>query len=131
MRDYRAFMKRYRPDGDPTDLENAYAYTSAQLMVHILEQCGDDLTRENLMRQALGIKDLELPLLLPGIRINTSQTRRAPIDQFQIARFDGQHWTAVGGSRRRVIGGCLPGPGQTADKSHPARVGAISSRVGK
>ncbi len=97
MRDYRAFMKRYRPDGDPTDLENAYAYTSAQLMVHILEQCGDDLTRENLLRQALGIKDLELPLLLPGIRMNTSQTRRAPIDQFQIARFDGQHWTAVGG----------------------------------
>ncbi len=97
MRDYRAFMKRYRPDGDPTDLENAYAYTSAQLMVHILEQCGDDLTRENLMRQALGIKDLELPLLLPGIRLNTSQTRRAPIDQFQIARFDGQHWVAVGG----------------------------------
>ncbi len=97
MREYLAFMKRYRPDGDPTDLENAYAYTSAQLMVQILEQCGDELTRENLMRQALAIKDLELPLLLPGIRMNTSQTRRAPIDQFQIARFDGQHWVAVGG----------------------------------
>jgi ABC-type branched-subunit amino acid transport system substrate-binding protein len=97
MRDYRAFMKRYRPDGDPTDFENAYAYTSAQLMAYVLAQCGDDLTRENLMRQALSIKDLDLPLLLPGVRLNTSQTRRAPIDQFQVVRFDGQHWVAVGG----------------------------------
>lgn len=97
MREYRAFMKRYRPDGDPTDMENVYAYTAAQLMVHVLEQCGDDLTRENLMRQVLGIKDLELPLLLPGIKMNTSATRRAPIDQFQVVRFDGQRWVAVGG----------------------------------
>ncbi len=97
MREYRAFMKRYRPDGDATDFENAYAYTAAQLMVHVLEQCGDDLTRENLMRQALGIKDLELPLLLPGIKMNTSVSRRAPIDQFQVVRFDGQRWVAVGG----------------------------------
>ena len=66
-------------------------------MVHVLRQCGEDLTRENLLRQALGIKDLDLPLLLPGIRLNTSQTRRAPIDQFQVVRFDGQHWAPVGG----------------------------------
>ena len=97
MRDYLAFMKRYRPEGDPTDLENVFAYTAAQLMTYLLEQCGDDLTRENLMRRALSIKDLELPLLPPGIKLNTSQTRRAPIDQFQIARFDGVHWVAVGG----------------------------------
>ncbi len=97
MREYRAFMQRYRPDADASDFENAYAYTSAQLMVYVLGQCGDDLTRENLLRQALGIKDLDLPLLLPGIRLNTSQTRRAPIDQFQVVRFDGQHWAPVGG----------------------------------
>jgi ABC-type branched-subunit amino acid transport system substrate-binding protein len=97
MREYLAFMQRYRADADPTDLENEFAYTAAQLMTHVLEQCGDDLTRENLMRRALAIKDLELPLLLPGIRLNTSQTRRAPIDQFQIARFDGQHWVPISG----------------------------------
>jgi branched-chain amino acid transport system substrate-binding protein len=90
-------MQRYRPDADASDFENAYAYTSAQLMVHVLEQCGDDLTRENLLRQALAIKDLDLPLLLPGIRLNTSQPRRTPIDQFQVVRFDGQHWAPVGG----------------------------------
>jgi branched-chain amino acid transport system substrate-binding protein len=97
MREYRAFMKQYRPNGDATDFDNAYAYTAAQLMVHVLKQCGDDLLRENLMRQALSIKDLELPLLLPGVKMNTSLTRRAPIDQFQVVRFDNQHWVAVGG----------------------------------
>jgi len=97
MLEYRAFMKRYRPDGDPTDMENVYAYTAAQLMVRVLEQCGDNLTRDNLLRQALGIKNWEFPLLLPGIKMNTSVTRRAPIDQFQVVRFDGQRWVAVGG----------------------------------
>jgi branched-chain amino acid transport system substrate-binding protein len=97
MREYRAFMKQYRPGGDPSDLDNAYAYTAAQLMVHVLRQCGDDLTRENLLRQALSVKNPDLPLLLPGIRMNTSPTRRAPIDQFQVVRFDGEHWVAVGG----------------------------------
>lgn len=97
MQEYKAFMERYRPDGDPADLDNVYGYTAAQLMVRVLKQCGDDLTRENLLRQALSIKNWEFPLLLPGIRINTSATRRAPLDQFQIVRFDGQRWVAVGG----------------------------------
>jgi len=97
MRDYRTFMKQYRTDGDPLDFDNAYAYTASQLMAHVLKQCGDDLMREGLMRQALSIKDLELPLLLPGIKMNTSPARRAPIDQFQVVRFDGQHWIVVGG----------------------------------
>ena len=90
-------MKQYRPDGDPTDFDAGFAYTADQLMVHVLKQCGADLTRENLMRQALSVKDLNLPLLLPGIKMNTSQTRRAPIDQFQVVRFNGQHWIPVGG----------------------------------
>ncbi len=97
MQEYRAFMKQYRPDGDPTDFDAAFAYTADQLMVHVLKQCGADLTRENLMRQALNVKDLTLPLLLPGVKMNTSQSRRAPIDQFQIVRFNGQHWIPVGG----------------------------------
>jgi branched-chain amino acid transport system substrate-binding protein len=100
MQEYRAFMKRFRPDGDAADFDAAFAYTADQLILHVLKRCGADLTRENLMLQALSVKDLSLPLLLPGIKLNTSQTRRAPIDQFQISRFNGRHWEAVG----RVIG---------------------------
>lgn len=97
MREYKAFMKVHRPNADPNDFDSAYAYTTSQLLVHVMKQCGNDLTRENVMKQALRIRNLELPLLLPGMRMNTSDTRRAPIDQFQIVRYDGQRWQAVGG----------------------------------
>jgi branched-chain amino acid transport system substrate-binding protein len=62
----------------------------------VLEQCGSDLSRENIMRQAARIKDLELAMLLPGIRINTSPTDFAPIEQAQLARFDGDRWVVFG-----------------------------------
>lgn len=96
MTEWRAFMKKYYPDGDLMDWYNVYAYAVAQTLVHVLKQCGDTLTRENLMRQAASIKDLELPLLLPGIKINTSPTDYRVIRQVQLQRFDGKQWVRFG-----------------------------------
>jgi branched-chain amino acid transport system substrate-binding protein len=64
-------------------------------MVHVLERCGNDLTRENVMRQATNLKDLELPMLLPGIKINTSPTDYLPIEQTHMVRFDGTRWVPL------------------------------------
>jgi branched-chain amino acid transport system substrate-binding protein len=89
-------MKKYYPEGALDDQFNAYGYNVAVLMAHVLKQCGNDLSRENIMRQAASIKDLELPLLLPGIRINTSPTDFAPIEQEQLAKFDGERWVLFG-----------------------------------
>ena len=96
IKEYLAIMKRYYPDGDLDDWSNVGGFTTAQLLVHVLKQCGDDLTRENVMRQAASIQDLELPLLLPGIRVNTSKTDYLPVDQIQLIRFDGKRWVRVG-----------------------------------
>jgi len=96
MVEWRAFMKKYYPDGDLMDWYNVYAYAVAQTLVHVLKQCGDNLTRENVMRQAASIRDLELPLLLPGIKINTSPTDYRPIRKVQLQRFDGKEWVRFG-----------------------------------
>jgi len=96
MREWRAFMTKYYPDGDQTDWYNVYAYAVAQTLVQVLRQCGDDLTHENVMRQATNLKDLELPLLLPGIRISTSPTDYRVIRQVQLQRFDGKKWVRFG-----------------------------------
>jgi branched-chain amino acid transport system substrate-binding protein len=96
VKDYIAFMKKYYPDGNPDDGLNAYGYSVAQTLVQVLKQCGDDLTRENVMREAANLKDLELPMLLPGIRINTSPTDFYPIEQVQLIRFDGKTWVRFG-----------------------------------
>jgi branched-chain amino acid transport system substrate-binding protein len=90
------WMKNYNPDADPADNNVYYGYSAAQTLVHVLNQCGDDLTRENVMRQAANIKNLVLPLLLPGIKINTSPTDFYPVDQIQLARFDGKRWVLFG-----------------------------------
>jgi len=94
--DWFAWMKKYFPGGDINDGLNVHAYTSAQTMVQVLKQCGDDLSRENVMRQAASLKNLELPMLLPGIRINTSPEDFYPIRQLQLARFDGKRWVLFG-----------------------------------
>jgi branched-chain amino acid transport system substrate-binding protein len=96
MKEWRAFMKKYYPDGDLTDWYNVYAYAAAQTLLQVLKQCGDDLTRENVMRQATNLKNLELPVLLPGIRINTSPTDYRVIKQVQLQRFDGKQWVRFG-----------------------------------
>jgi ABC-type branched-subunit amino acid transport system substrate-binding protein len=93
---YRSFMKTYYPAGDPDDVFNAWGYSQAQTMEQVLKQCGDELTRENVMKQAANLKDLQLPMLLPGIKINTSPTDFYPIEQVQLMRFDGKQWVRFG-----------------------------------
>ena len=96
LREFLAFMSKYVPDGNPRDGGTFYGYSAAQTLAQVLKQCGDDLTRENVMRQAANIRDLQLPLLLPGIKINTSPTDFYPIEQEQLARFDGKSWVRFG-----------------------------------
>jgi branched-chain amino acid transport system substrate-binding protein len=91
-----AFMKKYYPEGAIDQQENAFGYNVAILMTQVLKQCGNDLSRENIMRQAANVKDFELPLLLPGIKVNTSPTDHAPIEQEQLAKFDGEKWALFG-----------------------------------
>jgi branched-chain amino acid transport system substrate-binding protein len=94
--DWVAFMKKYYPDGALDDQSNAFGYNVAILMTQVLKQCGNDLSRENIMKQAASVKNFELPLLLPGIKINTSPTDFAPIEQEQLAKFDGEKWSLFG-----------------------------------
>jgi branched-chain amino acid transport system substrate-binding protein len=95
-KDWLAFMKKYYPDGNVEDASNVYAYTVAQGLIQVLKQCGNDLSRENVMRQAANLKDLSLPMLLPGIKVSTSPTDFYPIEQEQLAKFDGERWVLFG-----------------------------------
>jgi branched-chain amino acid transport system substrate-binding protein len=96
FKEWQAWMKKYQPDANPADSGNVYAYAVSATMKHVLTQCGDELTRENLMKQAASMKNLEVPLLLPGIRINTSPTDFYPIQSVRLARFDGEKWALFG-----------------------------------
>ena len=96
MNDWKAFMAKYYPDGDLKDGSNVYGYTAAQGLVQVLKQCGDLLTRENVMKQAASLKDFSPTLALPGIKVNTSPTDFAPFQQMQMARFDGKEWVRYG-----------------------------------
>jgi len=91
-----AFMDKYYPDGDKSDSGNLYGPSIAATTAQVLKQCGDELTRENVMKQAANLHDFTTPLLLPGVRINTSPTDFAPIKQVQMARFDGTRWQLFG-----------------------------------
>ena len=90
------WMKKYNSAGNLTDSNNVYGYSAAQTMVAVLRTCGDNLTRENLMKQAASIHDLKLPMLLPGIVVSTSETDFAPIKQMQLMKFDGTTWQLFG-----------------------------------
>ncbi|PYM33815.1 MAG: branched-chain amino acid ABC transporter substrate-binding protein [Candidatus Rokuibacteriota bacterium] len=96
MKDWLAFMQKYYPEGNTKDVFNVYGYTVAQGLAHVLKQCGNDLSRENIMKQAANIKSLALPLMLPGIKANTSPTDFYPIEQEQLAKFDGERWVLFG-----------------------------------
>ena len=96
MKFYLDFMKKYIPEGAVNDAGYAYALAVASTLMQVLKQCGDDLTRENVMHQAANLSDLEVPMLVPGIRINTSPTRFFPVNQEQMARFDGKSWVRLG-----------------------------------
>jgi len=95
-KEWVAFMDKYYPDGDKTNVFTVFAYTVAQALVDTLKRCGDTLTRENVMKQVASIKDLELPMLLPGIKANTSATDFFPLKQLQMGRFDGKAWELFG-----------------------------------
>ena len=96
VRAYREFLAKYYPEGDPYDWSNVIAYYHAGLVVHLLAACGDDLTRENVMSQAAHMDHVHIPLLLPGITINTSPTDYSPIKQMRLKRFDGERWVPFG-----------------------------------
>ncbi|MBV9236866.1 MAG: ABC transporter substrate-binding protein [Xanthobacteraceae bacterium] len=96
FKDWQAFMEKYFPDGDRTSSFTVYGYAVAHTMVHVLEQCGNDLTRANVMKQAASLKDLSNPMLLPGITINTSATDFFPIEQMRMMRFTGERWELFG-----------------------------------
>jgi branched-chain amino acid transport system substrate-binding protein len=96
MNEWRAFMKKYYPEGNLTDAFNVSGYGAAQTLVQVLKQCGDNLTHENVMKQAANLKNFELNVLLPGIKINTSPTDFAPIESEQLAKFDGKEWVRFG-----------------------------------
>ena len=96
MKDFKAFMKEYYPEGNVIDASNAYGYMAAQTLVQVLKQCGDDLGRENVMKQATNLKDFAPPLLLPGIKMNTSPTDYFLFEQLQLVRFNGTTWVPFG-----------------------------------
>ncbi len=96
MKKFYAFLDKYFPEGDRLNGSVVYGYGAAQTLAKVLEMCGDDLTRENVMKQAASLKDFEPDTLLPGIKINTSPTDFAPIKQLQMMRFKGEKWDMFG-----------------------------------
>ncbi|KQW21389.1 branched-chain amino acid ABC transporter substrate-binding protein [Afipia sp. Root123D2] len=93
---YLAFMDKYYPQGDRYSNLNVYGYITAQLLVHVLKQCGDDLTRKNVMAQASHLTHVDLDMLLPGISVTTTPTDYRVNKQFQMVQFDGQRWGKIG-----------------------------------
>jgi branched-chain amino acid transport system substrate-binding protein len=96
VKDWRAWMTKYLPDADPHRPNFVNGYNYAATMVQVLKQAGDDLSRENIMRQALNLRELELPMLLPGIKVSTSPTDYYPVQQLQLMRFNGKRWERFG-----------------------------------
>jgi ABC-type branched-subunit amino acid transport system substrate-binding protein len=96
MKDYFAFMKKYMPDANPNDANNTYGVAVAQLTMQVLKQCGDNLTRENVMKQAASLKNFQVPLALPGILANTGPDDYAPFQTMQLVRFNGKSWVPFG-----------------------------------
>ncbi|MCP1746406.1 ABC-type branched-subunit amino acid transport system substrate-binding protein [Bradyrhizobium japonicum] len=96
LKRYFDFMAKYYPDGDKDSNFNTYGYSTAQLLVHVLKQCGDDLTRENVMKQAASLKDVTSDTALPGIKANTSATDYRVNKQLQMMKFNGERWELFG-----------------------------------
>jgi len=105
VKNFFAFMDKYFPEGDKTNALSAYGYSVGQTMVQVLKQCGDNLTRENVMKQAANLKDLQQDLFLPGIKANTSATDFYPLDQNQMMKFTGERWEYFGPVLTGATGG--------------------------
>ena len=95
MKDWFAFMKKYYPDGNLADGFNVYGYSVAETLVQLLKQCGNDLSRENIMKQAASL-NIKLPLMLPGISLHTGSKDFSPVKQMRLARFEGKRWVLFG-----------------------------------
>ncbi|MDA9502066.1 ABC transporter substrate-binding protein [Bradyrhizobium sp. CCBAU 11357] len=102
---WNEFLDKYYPEANRADASVMYGYVVAQGLVHVLKTCGDNLTRENIMKQAANIKDFEPAGLLPGIKVNTSATDFAPLSQLQLIRFKGEHWERFGEVLSGDVGG--------------------------
>ncbi len=96
MKTWRAFMAKYMPSGDVTDAATVFAYGISMTMVQVLKQCNGDFSRDNVMKQAEGLHDVDIPVLLPGIKISTSVTDHRPIKAMQLQRWDGKTWVRFG-----------------------------------
>jgi branched-chain amino acid transport system substrate-binding protein len=96
MKKYFDFMAKYYPEGDKNSNFNTYGFSTAQLMVHVLKQCGDDLTRENVLKQATNLKNVKLDLALPGILANTTPNDYRVNKQLQMMKFNGERWELFG-----------------------------------
>ena len=96
VQDYLAFMKKWYPEGNPIDGSNQIGYTSAQFTAIILKNCGDVLTRENVLKQATNLSKISLPLLLPGVTVSVTPTDYSTFDTFKLAKFDGKTWKFFG-----------------------------------
>lgn len=96
MNAYIDFLAKYLPEANKSDALPEYGYSIAQAIVQVLKQCGDDLTRANVMKQAASLHDVSSDVLVPGILINTSATNFAPIQQLQLMRFKGERWENFG-----------------------------------
>jgi len=96
MKKFLDFLQQYYPDGNKQDSSTVYGYGAAQTLAKVLQMCGDDLTRANVMKQAASLTDFTPDTLLPGVKINTSATDFAPIEQLQMQRFKGQQWELFG-----------------------------------
>ena len=94
-KEWLAFMQKYMPGADVTDLFYVYGYSAAQVLERVLRACGDDLTRANIMRQATSLKALQLPMLIPGVLLDTSPTDYFPIERLYLSRFDGKAWVLM------------------------------------
>jgi ABC-type branched-subunit amino acid transport system substrate-binding protein len=96
MKEWASFMDKYYPKGDKTSSAALYGYAAAETLVQVLKQCGDDLSRENIMRQAAALRDYRSTVLLPGIKINTGPDKFQPIKQMRLVQFDGRTWQPIG-----------------------------------
>jgi ABC-type branched-subunit amino acid transport system substrate-binding protein len=105
MKEFYAFLAKDFPEGDKLDQSTVVGYGVAQTLVHVLKQCGDNLTRENIMKQAASIKDFRTEVMLPGIKINTGPDDFAPISQLQLMRFKGERWNLFGDVISADVGG--------------------------
>ena len=105
MKKFMAFIDKYMPGANVADANLVYGYAAAQTMVQVLKQAGDDLTRENVMKQAASLKDFTPDTTLPGIKLNTSATDYAPIEQLKMMQFKNGKWDLFGDIISAEIGG--------------------------